>query len=225
MARVLFGPIVTGARGSVGGTTFSAIGARGIIKRKAISKRPETQAQQLGKQAMARFSPAWRGLTQAQRDDWATYADTVTLVDSLGQDYSPQPLQAYLRNQLPFAPEDADRDDDAPTATGLPTVPTVVFDVSADDLRVFSIAPVLPTDAILFVSVLPATLRTRKLESGRVVVRAKIISTDTIPIILVADYGAALAAGTEARWNVRYRYVDADQRISINFNQTGAFTA
>lgn len=74
MAKIQFGPLVTGLRGTIAGTTFSANRTGPYAKswsRSAVSQTPAASLQRFN---LGLIPPAWRAMSAALRADWDTWA-------------------------------------------------------------------------------------------------------------------------------------------------------
>jgi hypothetical protein len=101
MARAIAGPMVTDIRGKLATTVWQR-GRTGLIAR-AYKKTPspQTPAQQWFREAAHACVLAWANtLTQAQRDVWATAAKNTTLINSLGQKFTPTPLNLFTSRNI-----------------------------------------------------------------------------------------------------------------------------
>lgn len=89
MAIVKFGIVVTGIRGSLGGTIFSANKAGPFCRQWSRPVNPRSLKQQTQRSRLSSHGPYWLALTQAQRDDWDTYAAAAPQekTNSLGEAY------------------------------------------------------------------------------------------------------------------------------------------
>ena len=88
MARML-GIHASGIRGSIGGNTFLANTYHQIvIRQRTAPVQPGTGFQTSVKSGFGSGVAAWEQATEQQREDWATYAQTVTLQGPLGS-YKP----------------------------------------------------------------------------------------------------------------------------------------
>ena len=97
MAKIILGPMVGAASGSVGATTFSHNRYGTYTRRRAI---PVTSTTTPATNAKARFttrSQAWQGLTAAQRLAWKEWALDHPITDTLGQQQTLQPNAAYIK--------------------------------------------------------------------------------------------------------------------------------
>ncbi len=78
MAKML-SHVASTIRGSVGGLTYtSAQGAQIVMKIRSAPVQPNTGPQTGVRSALSQASALWLGLTDAQRQDWELYAQTVT---------------------------------------------------------------------------------------------------------------------------------------------------
>lgn len=85
MAKVLFGPMVAKASGSVGGTVFSHNRYGTYTRRRAQPTISTTSYALEAKARMATASSAWSDLTGPQRIAWATYAANNPITDRIGE--------------------------------------------------------------------------------------------------------------------------------------------
>jgi len=76
MARIIYTGIVESIRGSIGGSTFQANAYGYTIKRKPNVIRPNSFLQNNRKLVFSQVTRAWRGLTQAKRDEYDSWAST-----------------------------------------------------------------------------------------------------------------------------------------------------
>ena len=86
MAIVQYGVIITEARGSVGGITFSANASGPFVKSKGIPSNPRTNKQTNQRSNIAAMSELWNALTAVQKTAWDTFAalPAQELFNSLG---------------------------------------------------------------------------------------------------------------------------------------------
>ena len=98
MAIIKFGPIVTGARGSVGGTTFSRSRGGAFIRQRVKPVFSLTSARLSWAIAMSTVWDRWLNqATAAQRADWNTLGDNTNFTNALGDTYHPSGWNLYLR--------------------------------------------------------------------------------------------------------------------------------
>lgn len=100
MAKIKFGATVVGARGTLGGITFSANKSGPYIKQWARSSTPRSALQQAQRITWATSAEQWQNLTGAQRTGWDTFASTTAPpeVDAFGDDYRISGFAWYTRS-------------------------------------------------------------------------------------------------------------------------------
>jgi hypothetical protein len=81
--------------GSVGGVTSSRNRFGQYRRNRATPVNPASTAQGIVRARMAANSAAWRALTDAQREGWASLGASMTRTDALGQTYSLNGFMAY----------------------------------------------------------------------------------------------------------------------------------
>lgn len=101
MATVLYGNGVADLRGSINGNVFSRNGNGAYIRNRTTPTNPQTSKQIAVRSKLAYYSTAWRGLTNAQREAWATAAPAFPYTNRLGQPsvYSGQQLFMKFNQQ------------------------------------------------------------------------------------------------------------------------------
>lgn len=213
MATVLYGALVDAVRGSINGLTFSAGGGVEVVKGKARGRRPIRTLQLPAKSQMQRVSPLWRGLTQSDRDDWDTYAATVTLVNSLGQNYQLSGLSMFIRNSMFMALRGIEGAAVIPTANGLPSVPTAVFTWTDPDVIFTSTTPALAAGEEIRGTLFVPSPSSRSQPRGYVFGTFSVGNGD-LPVTIGADYRDGYSASLALRAWVSWRFIDADFRLS-----------
>lgn len=76
MARIIYSGLVTSIKGSVGGTTFQSNAYGNTVKNKPNMVIPNTVEQEQRKLIFSKATKAWATLTDAERSNWDTYANT-----------------------------------------------------------------------------------------------------------------------------------------------------
>lgn len=103
MALFKPGTIVSGISGTIGGVNF-AINAQRAIVRKARRRVASYSARQLQRRAAFKtVIDAWRGLTTAQRNAWATLAEQQRWKDRLGQARQPSGREFFISHNIELA--------------------------------------------------------------------------------------------------------------------------
>lgn len=89
MAIIVFGELVTGVRGTLGGTVYSANASGPYVTQWRKPTNPRTEIQTEQRERYARKPFEWRSLTAGQRTDWATFAadPAQEQTNSLGESY------------------------------------------------------------------------------------------------------------------------------------------
>jgi hypothetical protein len=85
MAKITPGAMVGRISGSIGGDTFSKNRYGPYVRRRAVPTVSTTEYALAAKTRLATASTAWKGLTEAQQNAWATWASTNPVIDTLGQ--------------------------------------------------------------------------------------------------------------------------------------------
>ncbi len=111
MAKIKFGATVVGARGTLGGITFSANKSGPYIKQWARSSTPRSTIQQVQRSTWSTSAREWSAMTNAERTAWETFASTTAPpeVDAFGDDYRISGFAWFtrstsFRNQAGFTP-------------------------------------------------------------------------------------------------------------------------
>lgn len=126
MAILKLGVLVTGIRGTVGGTIFSANKAGPFARSWSKGADPHTENQTTVRARLSSHGAKWQDLAQGDRDDWDTYAAAAPqeLTNSLGEAYYVTGFNWYctINNHLLIA-GDARRDTYPTNAR--PAAPTI----------------------------------------------------------------------------------------------------
>lgn len=98
MAVIVFGPLITGARGTIAGTILTANKAGPYARGWSRGPNQRSPAQTLQRRVTAAMAQAWRSLTQVQRDAWDTWAalPAQEKFNSLGQSYFASGFNWYV---------------------------------------------------------------------------------------------------------------------------------
>lgn len=151
MALFQFGSIVTGARNSVAGMTFSQNKGGGYIKAKPIPTNPRSAAQQLVRANFALNSKAWSGsLTDAQRAAWTLFAANNPYNNVFGQSKQLSGIAMYMKLSQVLAQIGEATSPDAPSDLSVPVLVTptdVEFNWAAGLLTALTIST--PVQAVV----------------------------------------------------------------------------
>jgi hypothetical protein len=126
--------------GSVGGVTASHNRGGTYFRQRAIPTNPGSAFQAAVRGYFAALAAAWRDtLTQAQRDDWETYAINTPVQNRIGDPIILPSLAMYQRSNVARLQASLARVDAAPTTFGLPEFSVPTFgapDAAADQVDV-----------------------------------------------------------------------------------------
>ena len=94
--------LLSQASGSVAGNVFSRNQGGMYIRARTLPVNPNTEAQQAVRSAMAQCVVWWQTLlTQAERDNWNTYAFNTPTLNKLGESTHKTGQQMFLRGNIP----------------------------------------------------------------------------------------------------------------------------
>lgn len=83
--------------GSVGNETHSRGRSGQTIRQRAMPTNPNTAAQSAARTRLTTLSAGWRGLTDAQRANWNSFAASYTMTNALGQSFNLTGHQSYIQ--------------------------------------------------------------------------------------------------------------------------------
>lgn len=117
-----FTPLLFGdGRGSEGGRVFSRNRYGLYTRTRAVPVNPSSSRQQAARLRFQTLAELWNGsLTQAQRDAWNLYGDSVTMLDSMGRSIKLTGFSHYIRSNSVILQAGGTRVDDGPTTFTLP---------------------------------------------------------------------------------------------------------
>lgn len=140
--------------GSVGARTSSRNRSGQYVRQRAIPTQPRTPAQVNQRARLSDAAAAWRGLTDAQRAAWNAFAQSFTVVNSLGQTINLTGAQCYVKvNTVNSLNGDAQVSVPPPLPTFLPsTVTGITADSVAPALALNGAAAAVGTDQMVFCS-------------------------------------------------------------------------
>lgn len=122
--------------GSLGSITASRNRYGSYLRKKVVPVNPASVPQELVRQAFSQLAVAWgETLTQAQRDEWDSYAAAVLLVSGSGEALQLNGQTHYTRSNVPRLQVGLPRVDDAPASYNLGTftAPTIESLTAATD--------------------------------------------------------------------------------------------
>ena len=138
MALIKFGDMVSGASGSIEGTTYSRNRYGSYVRNRAMPVNPNTSRQQAVRAYLSQLAQRWKDtLTQAQRDAWDVYAANVSVKNALGDDIFLTGFNHYIRSNSVILQCGLTIVDDGPTTFSLPELDsTITVSGTADDQKV-----------------------------------------------------------------------------------------
>jgi hypothetical protein len=86
MARIVFAPLVSEIKGSIGGVTFQGNPSGSIIRLRPHLSRASTTKQSAAHSSLSNLLYQWQNITSVQRDDWNTFAALWVKTNKFGQD-------------------------------------------------------------------------------------------------------------------------------------------
>lgn len=131
--------LFTAGSGKLGGIVASHNAGGNYLRALVIPTDPATALQIAVRNAMTILSAGWLDdLTDAQRDQWNTYAANTPVTDTLGQTINISGLNQYQRTNVPRLQAGVTRLDTAPTVFnyGSFTDPSFTIDTANDEVDV-----------------------------------------------------------------------------------------
>lgn len=121
--KTLLGGIVSDARGSLGGQTFSRNKGGNYIRRRVSPIQPQTTFQLDQRERVASTSDRWaNALSTSQRSAWENFAVQFPIVDTLGQTIQLSGQQAYVKINTRLLAGGKAVIDDAPANQDVPAL-------------------------------------------------------------------------------------------------------
>lgn len=96
MASILFGLVVTDARGKLGGHVFTKSRSGNTLRTKGIPSNPRTAAQQAVRASLGALSSAWRMLAESERESWRAAVDAFSKTNVFGNSYLPSGKNLFV---------------------------------------------------------------------------------------------------------------------------------
>lgn len=134
MAVVKFGPIITGARGTIGGTIFSANHSGAFARHYSRGSNPRSQAQTNQRRTLASFAQSWAALDASTKDDWNLWAadPAQECTNALGEAYYLSGFQWFIRLNTNLINTGYEPFTTAPTLPAPPTPSSLVLTLDLD---------------------------------------------------------------------------------------------
>lgn len=149
MATLEYGPLITKARGSIRGTTFSRVIGGETARGRPYPRRPHTANQALIRQYLTLAAAKWTTETIVIQGLWNVYASSVTLTNRIGQTFHPTGQMMYIRRYVFALLADIGPNTDVlPSESGLPITPTYAWSFHTDALWIDN--QIIPNPAIFW---------------------------------------------------------------------------
>lgn len=135
----LFRPSLGTLNGSIADNVFARNAGGDYVRRRTIPTNPGTAFQQVVRQHMAYLNDRWQQtLTPTQRSAWEAYAESVQVVNRLGEAITLSGLNHFVRSNVPRLQSALSQVDDGPTIHTLPsfTSPTMTVDAPLDEASI-----------------------------------------------------------------------------------------
>lgn len=117
--------ILSEARGSMGGATFSRNGNAAYARAKAIPVNPRSASQLINRAVLTAITSNWRLLSSPQREAWKALALTVPYQNSVGDTAYYSGFQLYMKLNLVFFQQNGAPLNNAPASA--PTFPAYII--------------------------------------------------------------------------------------------------
>jgi hypothetical protein len=202
MALIRFSDVVSEARGSIGGTTFSRNKSGAIARKRTKPVNTQSTYRDAVKALFGAIAQAWRGLSQAQRDNWDSEAPEYQAVNALGENftYSGSQLFQKLNSSLQLAGQAGIDAIGSPIDVEANDTTGVELDVNGPVFEV-SLAAAASANEVIVIEATP------QVSAGK-----KNIS-NLFKQIHVADTGDTGTVDVEAAYTARYGVSVADMAV------------
>lgn len=213
--------------GSVGGVTAARNAGGQYLRNRTVPVNPNTNRQQVVRQAFSAAAAEWKALTEAQREAWVSYADQTPVLNRLGETITLSGFGMFVRtNAFIFSSGGSSFVTSAPSSPGIVAIGSnisitpsvagfVVTGVNSDldDRGYVAIGPVLSAGVTFFRG--PYTLWSA-VSDFAVDLASGVTGTES-----VNRYGVP-AAGE--RRSVKLAAIAGDGRLSTTYEEIVEFT-
>jgi hypothetical protein len=207
-----FGPLVSDARGSMGGMTVARNRSGVYGRARVVPVNPQTTRQSQARDRVSELQAYYRDtLEPTQRAGWDSLAQGTTAKNKLGMGITLTAQNVFIKiNSLFLLCGQPILEDAPPPPAGTDAPDITISGNTTDGLRVTAISPMPISGAGFFMQVSPALNQTIKFFKGPWAVHWASGDAPTLPHTLYAD--TALVIGQRFHW--RYRVVNAIGQIS-----------
>lgn len=228
MALLKLGPNIAGISGSIGGTTYARNRYGAYARQRTKPVNPNSERQMSVRTAMSACRAAWfNTLTAAQREGWALYANSVPMINKLGETINLSGYNQFCRSAAATINGGLDIVAAAPTEFALPEQDSTLAVVpTADDQKLaVTFDNTLPwaneTGAALLIYQGSPQDTTRNFFDGPWRYVGKVAGNDTTPPTSPASLDAAFPVATGQKVWLKARVLRADGRLSGFFRCVG----
>ena len=205
--------LLADVRGSIGGSVYSRNRSGAIIRNRTNPINPNTTAQSLVRVRFASKAAEFQVLDPAKQEGWATFAELVPSLNSLGESYTPTAKQRYIQSNLNLAAVGAAQVD-SPTlgdtvapSLDLSTVAPVAT-VTAGVLTALDLVALINAEGATHIVVQATPPAPSGVRSNRNQMRTMFAGAFTVNVDLMAAYEDVYNGGDPVP-------VVADQRINF----------
>lgn len=214
MANLVYGPLVSGLRGSVGGVTFSQGHSGPTVRQRPRPPRPVGGQQRANQVLLVQAVQDWNGLTVAQKLGWTAYSATVTYYDSLGRAYHPTGMNLYVGVAIMLLRVGANPSGlSAPGASGLATPSAQTWGVTLGALTLVSVVGWPVTGNAVVGSIYGVDVR-RAQNRARLLQTFGFNTAMSFPHTFATGIDSAWPSGAQLRVWIKWRQVDIYTRVS-----------
>jgi hypothetical protein len=115
MSKIIYGPVITDSRGSIGGSTFTSTRFGSTTRARTTPARKDTARKSLITSRVAALSQRWSSLLDStQRSEWTALAAANPVTDVFGNPHELTGLQFFIRLNQRLAQAGITALDDAP---------------------------------------------------------------------------------------------------------------
>lgn len=211
MAKILYGPVVAEARGSVAGTTYSRNTYGPYMRNKASPVQPQSPNQVAQRASFTAMTQRWRDtLSAAQRDAWNDYAAQTPLVDAFGNKIQLKGNAMYVRFNALWDRIGETPVDDGPVTPGeAPMLDCTLAGDTTNGIQLTAYSPLLLTaDRILILQCAATVAQSRNFYNGPFSMSTYQPGDVVLPYTIIAPANVAIGE----RWFFQIRAFVSDGR-------------
>ena len=219
--------LISQGSGSLNGIVFSHNRFGSYMRNRSIPVNPSSQRQQDVRAAFTSLAADWSEvLTQAQRDAWILYGQSVEVINRIGDPINLTGINMFIRSNTVLLQLGLPQVNDGPTEFSLPSVdPTVVATVSEATQLISvvfddTLAWVTEDDAALAVLMASPKGPGVKFIDGPMRFAGSILGDLALPPTSPATIAVPFAMAETQNSQIQARIIRADGRVSSPFRDT-----